>query len=78
MNVQNLAQMFQTMSMMQNPKEIVMQKLGLPPGANMNDPNAILQMMVKSGRISQGDVDALMSLKDNPMFTSMMQKMLHK
>ena len=71
----NLQNMAQAMSMMNgNPRDAVLGRLNLPQGINLNDPNAVIQCLVDSGRMTQNDADAIMQMASNPMFARMFMK----
>lgn len=48
---------------MQNPIQMVSKKYSLPEG--ISKPDDIINHLVKSGQVSQGQID---SIKNNPMF----------
>lgn len=61
--------------MMQNPVQYVMQRMSVPQD-KAQDPDAIMQNLMSSGRLSQQDYNkarqAAMKIQNNPMFRMMM------
>lgn len=68
MNIQNLFQAYT--QLMQNPSQFL-QKLDIPV-EYANDPNAVIQHLMKTGRISQEQYNnanaQLKNMQNNPMF----------
>lgn len=63
----NMYQMYQQFR--QNPMGMLSQRFNIPQ--EMNDPNDILQHLLNTGQVSQGRVNQLMSMRNNPMFQQM-------
>lgn len=57
---------------MQNPMGMLSQKYNIPQ--NMNNPQDIIQHLLNSGQISQGDVNNAMNMRNNPMFNQFFNK----
>ncbi len=56
----------------QNPMGMLSQKYNIPQ--NMNNPQDIIQHLLNSGQISQGDVNNAMNMRNNPMFNQFFNK----
>ena len=74
MNMQNLFQAYT--QLMQNPSQFL-QKLNIPV-EYANDPNAAIQHLMKTGRISQADYNnannQLKQMQNNPLFKQFFNK----
>lgn len=71
MDINQLTTMYQQIR--SNPASILLQKFNIPQNL-MNDPNAILQHLLNSGQVSQGQVNNVMQMRDNPMIQQIMSK----
>jgi hypothetical protein len=60
-----------------NPQQYVMQRFGIPKEI-ASDPNAILQNLMNSGKVSQEQINAAQSMASqiqrNPMFAQIIKK----
>ena len=66
-NANNLMNMYQQMQ--NNPTQFLSQRFNIPK--DMNNPNDIIQHLLNSGQVSQGQVNSLMQLRNNPMIRKM-------
>ena len=41
---------------------------------NLTDPNAIIQHLLNSGQISQGQLNSMMNMRNNPMIQQLMNR----
>lgn len=69
-NMANIMQMYQTLT--QNPMQIL-GNMGVPQNI-ANNPQAIIQHLMNTGKISQDQLNQAMQMKDNPMFKGLMGK----
>lgn len=73
-SMQNMMSQFR--GFMQNPAQIMTQKMGIPEQF-ANDPNGAIQYLVSNGKISQEQYNDLQGLagqiQNNPMFQKMMK-----
>lgn len=71
---QNFVSQFR--QVMSNPQQYVMQNLGIPQEI-ANNPDAIMQKMMKEGRVSQQQYNAArraaQQIQNNPMFGQLMK-----
>lgn len=63
----NLYQRFQ-----QNPMQMLSKRFNIPE--NINNPNDIIQHLLNSGQVTQGQVNQVMQLRNHPMI----QRLMHK
>lgn len=74
-NIQQFMGEFQRLAA--NPQQYVMQRFGIPKEM-ASDPNAILQNLMNSGKVSQEQINAAQSMASqiqrNPLFTQMMNR----
>ena len=68
----NLFSMYQQFRM--NPMQMLAQRFNIPQGVNTNDPNAIIQYLLNSGQISQGQLNSMMNMRNNPMIQQLMNR----
>lgn len=57
-----------------NPMQLLARRFNLPQGMNMNNPNDIIQHLLNTGQISQGQVNSVMGMRNNPIIQQLMQK----
>lgn len=57
-----------------NPMQMLAQRFNIPQGVNTNDPNAIIQHLLNSGQISQGQLNSMMNMRNNPMIQQLMNR----
>ena len=55
--------------MRQNPMQVLSQRFNLPQ--NVNDPNQIIQHLLNTGQVSQGQVNRAMQMRNNPLIQKM-------
>lgn len=66
----NLMGMYQ--QFMQNPAQALLSaKFNVPQG--MNNPNDIIQHLLNTGQVSQGRINQVMQMRNNPMIQQLMQ-----
>ena len=66
----NLMGMYQ--QFMQNPAQALMNaRFNVPQG--MNNPNDIIQHLLNTGQVSQGRINQVMQMRNNPMIQQLMQ-----
>ena len=68
----NIAQMYQ--QFMQNREAMLRNRFNIPNGVNINDPNAIIQHLLNTGQVSQGSVNQVMQMRNNPMMQQFMNR----
>lgn len=65
----NLMGMYQ--QFMQNPAQALMNaRFNVPQG--MNNPNDIIQHLLNTGQVSQGRINQVMQMRNNPMIQQLM------
>lgn len=69
-NVNDLMNMYSQMQ--SNPTQFLSQRFSIPK--DMNNPNDIIQHLLNSGQVSQGQVNNLMQLRNNPMIQKIFGK----
>lgn len=69
-NIANIMQMYQALT--QNPMQIL-GNLGVPQNLSTN-PQAIIQHLMDTGKISQDQLNQAMRMKDSPMFSGLIRK----
>ena len=69
-NLNQLTAMYQQMK--NNPIAFLSQRFNIPE--NINDPNAILQHLLNSGQITQGEVNDAMAMRDNPLIQKLINR----
>lgn len=57
-----------------NPMQMLQSRFNIPQGININDPNAIIQHLLNSGQISQGQLNSMMNMRNNPMIQQLMNR----
>lgn len=67
MNISNIMQTYGQFR--QNPMAMLSRKYNIP--RNLNDPEGIIQHLLDSGQITQGQLNQAMQAKNNPMFRQM-------
>ena len=55
----------------QNPLSILSQRFNIPQ--NMNDPNQILQHLLNTNQVSQGQVNRVMQMRNDPQIQQMLR-----
>lgn len=66
----NLMGMYQ--QFMQNPAQALMNaRFNVPQG--MNNPNDIIQHLLNTGQVSQGRINQVMQMRNNPMIQQLME-----
>lgn len=66
----NLMGMYQ--QFMQNPAQALLNaRFNVPQG--MNNPNDIIQHLLNTGQVSQGRINQVMQMRNNPMIQQLMQ-----
>lgn len=55
----------------QNPMAALSQRFNIPQG--MNDPNQILQHLLNTNQVSQGQVNRVMQMQNNPQFRELLK-----
>lgn len=65
----NLMQMYQQFR--QNPMGMLTQRYNIPQ--NMSNPNDIIQHLLNTGQVSQGQVNRVMNMRNNPMIQTLLQ-----
>lgn len=65
----NLMQMYQQFR--QNPMGMLTQRYNIPQ--NMSNPNDIIQHLLNTGQVSQGQVNRVMNMRNNPMIQNLLQ-----
>lgn len=68
-NMASIMQMYQTLT--QNPMHIL-GNMGVPQNI-ANNPQAIIQHLMNTGKISQDQLNQAMQMKDNPMFKGLLK-----
>lgn len=71
-NINQLMGMYQQLR--SNPAQILASRFNLPQGINMNNPNDIIQHLLNTGQIQQGQVNQVMNMRNNPMIQQLMQR----
>lgn len=71
-NINQLMSMYQQLRT--NPMQLLAKRFNLPQGMNMNNPNDIIQHLLNTGQISQGQVNSVMGMRNNPIIQQLMQK----
>lgn len=71
-NINQLMSMYQQLRT--NPMQLLARRFNLPQGMNMNNPNDIIQHLLNTGQISQGQVNSVMGMRNNPIIQQLMQK----
>ena len=69
----NMMQMYQMLR--SNPMQVLGNRFNIPQNL-ANDPNAIVQHLLNTGQISQGQINQVMAMKNNPMFQQMFNSKL--
>lgn len=67
----NIMQMYQMLR--NNPMQMLSQRFNIPQTL-ANDPNAIVQHLLNTGQVSQGQINQVMAMKNNPMFQQMFKQ----
>ena len=65
-NLFNMVSLFK-----QNPLAMLSQKYNIPQG--MNDPNQILQHLLNTNQVSQGQVNRVMQMRNNPQIQQLLK-----
>ena len=68
-NILSMYQQFRS-----NPMQMLQSRFNIPQGINTNDPNAIIQHLLNSGQISQGQLNSMMNMRNNPMIQQLMNR----
>ena len=55
----------------QNPMAMLSQRYNIPQNINTQDPNAIIQHLLNSGQVSQGQVNQILQMRNDPRFQNM-------
>lgn len=55
----------------QNPMSVITQRFNIPQG--MNDPNQILQHLLNTNQVTQGQVNRAMQMQNNPQFRELLK-----
>lgn len=55
----------------QNPLAVLSQRFNIPQ--NMNDPNQILQHLLNTNQVSQGQVNRVMQMRNDPQFQQLLR-----
>ena len=63
----NLYQQFKT-----NPMQMLSQRFNIPQ--NLNSPNDIVQHLLNTGQITQGQLNNVMNMRNHPMIQNMMKQ----
>ena len=71
-NINQLMNMYQQLRT--NPMQLLARRFNLPQGMNMNNPNDIIQHLLNTGQISQGQVNSVMGMRNNPIIQQLMQR----
>ena len=71
-NINQLMSMYQQLRT--NPMQLLAKRFNLPQGMNMNNPNDIIQHLLNTGQISQGQVNSVMGMRNNPIIQQLMQR----
>ncbi len=50
----------------QNPRLVLEQRFNIPQSINLNDPGSILQHLMNTGQVSQGQVNQVMQMRNSP------------
>lgn len=66
-NLGNIMSMYQQMK--SNPIQLLSSRFNIPQGVDTSDPNNIIQHLVNSGQVSQGQIEGL---RNNPMIQMLM------
>ena len=69
----NIFQLYQQIR--SNPMSLLTQKFNIPQDINVNDPDAILNHLLSSGQVSQGQINQAMSMRNNPAIQTLMRGM---
>lgn len=69
-NVNDLMNMYQQMKA--NPMQFLSRRFNIPQ--NMNDPNAIIDHLISTGQVTQGQINKAMEMRNNPMIQQLMNK----
>ncbi len=69
-NVNDLMNMYQQMKA--NPMQFLSRRFNIPQ--NMNDPNAIIDHLISTGQVTQGQINKVMEMRNNPMIQQLMNK----
>ena len=66
-NLGNIMNLYQQMK--SNPAQLLSSRFKLPQGMDVSDPNNIIQHLLNTGQVSQGQID---QVKNNPMIQMLM------
>lgn len=61
-NMKDIVDMYQKFR--QNPMQILNQRFNIPQNVNLSDPNAILQHLMRTGQVSQDQINQVMQMKN--------------
>ena len=68
-NFGNMMSMYQQMK--QNPAQLLSQRFNIPQGVDVSDPNNIIQHLLSTGQISEGQIN---QARNNPIIQMFMNK----
>lgn len=71
-NINNMMNIYQQLR--QNPMQILSRRFNIPQSVDMRDPNSIIQHLLNTGQITQGQVNQVMNMRNNPTIQQLFNK----